>query len=406
MTVRRNLEKLDTEVYATSTIYYPKEEIAKFVRIFSMLDIVDDRLREYVSILEDSLKAGRFDNLPSDSNERKDRIISIVNSKIDSLGSSVLRSKMKTWFNSACEKDLDLELQEELLYRYCWAEYMDRISFEDSKTSSFKDKLGIKPVVPDINKKKIRTVWEVSEDGLLEEDTSEKQVFQTGIAPLDEMVKMKRSNFVVIAARTTIGKSLFMINQAVNNARNGIDVIYTSLEESEVELSKRMKINIGDDPNADEIIKRIHLYTPDTSSPTAVLGEIAEFSKANNIPIVFIDYIQLMKYSGMSDWDSLRTLTREFKLFAIKNDILLVTASQLKREAEMMGSSLSTLFGSSTLEADANVILILEPTRKQNVRVNNRTNINIVVAKNRSGAQGRLENILVDYSKGTITAMS
>lgn len=400
--MKRALENFNTEVFVSSTIYYEKEDIQRFLESFSNLTVIDFRLAEYIKILEKLMSSGDLDNLPKKPANRKNKIISLVSASIDSIADSKSRDKISTWFNEACEKEYDLELQDELFYRYCWSEFFDRVNREDESDTSFADKLSIRPNIPDIGRKQFQTLEDIvlpSED----EDIS-KQVFPTGISSLDEMVQMRRTNFVVIAARASIGKSLFMINQALHNAASGNKTLYVSLEESDIELKKRMLIHIGagDKDKYKSINENLIIFTPSNTSPNSVLDEIARQVKDQDIKLVFIDYIQLMKYPGMSDWDSLRSLTRDLKLFAIKNNILLVTASQLKREVEYTGSNLASLYGSSTIEADANVVIMLEPVRHQNVRINNTTAIAIIVAKNRTGAQGKIDNVIIDYSRGHI----
>lgn len=400
--MKRALENFNTEVFVSSTIYYEKEDIQRFLESFSNLTVIDFRLAEYIKILEKLMSSGDLDNLPKKPANRKNKIISLVSASIDSIADSKSRDKISTWFNEACEKEYDLELQDELFYRYCWSEFFDRVNREDESDTSFADKLSIRPNIPDIGRKQFQTLEDIvlpSED----EDIS-KQVFPTGISSLDEMVQMRRTNFVVIAARASIGKSLFMINQALHNAASGNKTLYVSLEESDIELKKRMLIHIGagDKDKYKSINENLIIFTPSNASPNSVLDEIARQVKDKDIKLVFVDYIQLMKYPGMSDWDSLRSLTRDLKLFAIKNNILLVTASQLKREVEYTGSNLASLYGSSTIEADANVVIMLEPVRHQNVRINNTTAIAIIVAKNRTGAQGKIDNVIIDYSRGHI----
>ena len=400
--MKRALENFNTEVFVSSTIYYEKEDIQRFLESFSNLTVIDFRLAEYIKILEKLMSSGDLDNLPKKPANRKNKIISLVSASIDSIADSKSRDKISTWFNEACEKEYDLELQDELFYRYCWSEFFDRVNREDESDTSFADKLSIRPNIPDIGRKQFQTL----EDIVLpyEDEDISKQVFPTGISSLDEMVQMRRTNFVVIAARASIGKSLFMINQALHNAASGNKTLYVSLEESDIELKKRMLIHIGagDKDKYKSINENLIIFTPSNASPNSVLDEIARQVKDKDIKLVFIDYIQLMKYPGMSDWDSLRSLTRDLKLFAIKNNILLVTASQLKREVEYTGSNLASLYGSSTIEADANVVIMLEPVRHQNVRINNTTAIAIIVAKNRTGAQGKIDNVIIDYSRGHI----
>lgn len=398
---KKSLESLDSEVFVTSTLYYPKEELSKFVELFSMLDIIDDRLSRYVDIIRESLKAGKFDNLPLDPEARKKNIINLVTNKIATISNTVAREKFEKWFDEACGKEQDLELQEELLYRYCWSEFVDRVNSEDIKNTDFRDKLNIKPIIPDMTDDTICALEDID----ITEEKESGEIFPTGITPLDDMVKMRRTNFVVIAARTTVGKSLFMINQAINIAASGKPVLYTSLEESKSELKKRVISHIGLDKGKEQkVMKNFFIYNPKNGSPDTIFGDIEKIIQEKKMSAIFIDYIQLMKYPGMTDWDSLRILTRELKLFAIRNNILLVTASQTRRDAEIVGNSLTTLFGSSTIEADANIIMFLEPKRKQNVRVNNRSAVTIAVAKNRSGEQGNID-AEISYSNGHIEAI-
>lgn len=396
------LEKVNTEVIATSAIYYDKPNIEKLINTFSSLNIIDFRLSNFIEIITAINSSGGFDRLPKDPEQRKTKNIELIKTRIDSISDSKTRDRISSWFNNACEQEYDIELQNELLYRYVWAEYLDRVLVEDASSSSFKEKLSIKPFIPDLEEKQIKPLCDID---IPDEQEEDDEIYDTGIYGLDDIVKMRKTNFVVIAARTTIGKSLFMINQAVNLSSKGTKILYASLEESNVELKKRVLLHLGSErktERAKSVLNNFHIFTPNNSAPTAILNEITTYITENQINVVFIDYIQLMKYSGMSDWDSLRALTRELKLFAVKNNILLVTASQLKREAELTGSNLTALYGSSTLEADANIIIVLEPVRKQNTRIDNTANININIMKNRSGAQGKVENILIDYSCGHI----
>jgi replicative DNA helicase len=153
----------------------------------------------------------------------------------------------------------------------------------------------------------------------------------------------------------------------------------------------------------ERVFKNFLIYNPTTSSPDPIFDELESTLKERNIAVIFIDYIQLMKYPKMQDFDSLRVLTRELKLFALRNNVCLITASQTRREAEVLGSSLSTLFGSSTIENDANIIMFLERERagSERVRMSNIVPINIMISKNRSGEQG-VVNTEVDYSNGHI----
>ena len=401
---KRNLQNLDCTVIVTSSLYYERQDFEELVQLFSNLTVEDFRLKTYLEVIQSLLTAGSLDKLPAKPGSRKKKVTRLVNEKLAAIPDSQSRDRITAWFNEAAEQERDIELAQELLYRYCWADFLDRAAQQDESDIPFRDKLSIRPVIPDIGKREVKALADVVMP--TSQESIDSQVFETGIVSLDEIVKMRKTNFVVIAARTTVGKSLFMINQAIYNAGQGTRILYVSLEESDVELKNRVQLHIDADGNdeayKENVMKNFIIYTPGTSSPTTVLDESARIMREDDIGVIFIDYIQLMRYPGMSDWDSLRALTRELKLYAIKNNVLLVTASQLKREVEYTGANISSMYGSSTIENDANIILLLSSIRRESVRIDNTMAVKIDVAKNRSGQQGTLDNLLIDYSCGHI----
>lgn len=93
---RRSLENFDTDVFVTSTIYFPKEELEKFVKTLTSVEIIDERLASYVEILKELLKSKSFDNLPKNPAQRKKVIIDLVSTKIDLIPNAIHRDKVKS----------------------------------------------------------------------------------------------------------------------------------------------------------------------------------------------------------------------------------------------------------------------------------------------------------------------
>lgn len=396
---KRNLENFDTDMFVTSTVYFPKEDLEKFISAFTALEIIDERLAAYVQILKEIMSSKGFENLPSNSEKRKAKIIELVRAKIKLIPQAIQREKVLNWFNEAVKKEQDLELYDELLDRYCWNEFMDRIAREDKSKNSFRDKLNTKPIIPEIGDNEIKPIEDV------EEKQEENQViFPTGIKLLDSIVKMRKTNFVVVAARTGIGKSLFMLNQAIYNAKKGTKVLYVSLEESGSEIKRRVLAHIADAKPEEKtkVGRNFFVYPAKVSSPDTLFNEVDKVIEKEGIEVVCFDYLQLMKYPGMHDFDSLRVLTRELKLYAISREVLVITASQLRREAEMMGASLSTIYGSATVEADSNIVLLIEPVNANAQKIENRCPVILNIAKNRSGESKKIDGVMIDYSNGHI----
>lgn len=401
----------DSLPFVNSVVLYDKSELHDFISVFIQMDLTNDEpLQLFVRALNDGYKNNAFDNLPQETEKRKEKIIQTVVSRINSVRSDKLREEFFDWFNKGLELDSDIELAKELFNRYRWDDLMDKMQkLNDNPDVKFEDKITkLKPIPTQANKKNICPLSEVEIP-----DEKDEVVFPTGIEELDDKVKMRQSNFVVVAARASVGKSLFMLNHALYLAKNGISAIYVSLEESSIEIKKRVMNSIGAQINTNpeaieknnDIMNRLFICTPSSSSPDTIFNEILDYKREHPVDVIFIDYMQLMKYPDIkNDFDSLRALTRSLKLFAIQNNVLLVSASQIRRDAEYTGANLASLYGSATIEADANVVILIEPIRQQNVRINNTTPISIKIAKNRSGAQGEITNLCIEYDKGTIVS--
>ena len=134
-----------------------------------------------------------------------------------------------------------------------------------------------------------------------------------------------------------------------------------------------------------------------TNSADSIFSEIEEQLETFPAKIVFIDYLQLMRYSGMDEWGSLRKLTSELKQFASRNKILIVTASQLSRSSTDYGADLTSFFGSSTIENDSDIIISMERTDNDDMDDSDEAIINISILKNRQGKSGNKIKSIIRY---------
>lgn len=388
------LENIDTQAFAASILLFDKIEMERLITIFSKITIIDYNLKYLIDIILKLHSINAFDNLPKDLDERIKFNTNLIETEIKALTNTTVRDKLSLWFNHVKEINITPQLAENLMYQYCWAEYLHRCSLADSDDMDYKDKLALRPIIPDLEDETIKPITDIVID------TAKKRVFETGVTELDNMVTMEESNFVVIAAPTSMGKSLFMLNQAIMNAKHD-KVLYISLEENEQEIKKRINSNTEKLSNNDKelIGNNFFLFCPSTSNPNVILPVVEDKIKSMGIHVVFIDYLQLLKLPECSMFESLREVTRMLKLFGVKNNCLVITASQIRRDAEVLGQSLSSLFGSSSIEFDANVVLLLEAKAKD--KTTGPVPMTITVAKNRSGVTGNV-SCMVDYQHGRI----
>ena len=280
-----------------------------------------------------------------------------------------------------------------------WRKFIRDIVKLNKSDCSFREKLQIRPIqlgVEDTKAHKLKDIPDI-------EDVKSPYIF--GVTELDELVNLKRGNFCVVAARASVGKSLLMIQSAVTNAHNGYRVLYVSLEENEQEIKKRVnnvKTYMG--YSMENIGENFTLYSPESSNIQFLMGKIDELNEENSFDIIYIDYLQLLSATNETNsYMALKQITRELKVYASSKEIVMMTASQLNREADVMGGALTNLTGSSTIEADANTVVMLEPERTGTVRIGDDVPLRVKIAKNRSGRQGQLK-CMCDYSKGVIRA--
>lgn len=235
----------------------------------------------------------------------------------------------------------------------------------------------------------------------------------------------QKSDLVIIAARPSVGKTALSLHMAKSAAKRGNKVLYFSAEMSTISITTRLimgETNIdpdkfikGDFDKKDwnELETNIgtllesHLVIDDKSSMTTVhiQNTVRKLVREQGIDIIFVDYIQYIKYLGKYEGDrtnEIGQMSREFKNIAKEYSIPVIVMSQLNREKEKRGASrgkpqLSDLRGSGDIEQDADVVILLDRDIYANQEFEDDRTMDIILAKNRNGAVGEFE---IYYSKG------
>ena len=234
---------------------------------------------------------------------------------------------------------------------------------------------------------------------------------KTGFHSLDRyLYSFQNSDFVIIGARPSVGKTTFALDIIRNAAiEQGKPVGFLSLEmsryqilqrllsaESEVELSKLKTggVNESDITLIEEAKRRLGdapIYIDDTPSPTIMqIKAITRRMKSEHkIKMLVVDYLQLIKpsNSNSSMIHQVTEISRVLKALARELDIPVIALSQLSRAVEQRQSQLprlSDLRESGSLEQDADIVILLSPTDSD-------AKVNVAIAKHRNGQTGRLE---------------
>ncbi len=240
----------------------------------------------------------------------------------------------------------------------------------------------------------------------------------TGFTDFDLMTAgLHPSDFILIAARPSMGKTSFALNIAQYAAVNeGIPVAIFSLEMSQSQLVQRMlsseanvelqKVRTGTLDDTDWI-KLVQAAGPLSKAPifiddTPGISVMEMRSKARRLKLehglgmVVIDYLQLMSGRGRAEnrQQEISEISRSLKALARELDVPVVTLSQLSRAPEARTDHrpmLSDLRESGAIEQDADVVVFLYRDEYYNPDTERQNIAEAIIAKQRNGPTGTVE---------------
>lgn len=237
----------------------------------------------------------------------------------------------------------------------------------------------------------------------------------------------KANELTVLAARPSVGKTALALQFALNIASKNRYVAIFSLEMGEEQLIERMICNIsgvsltkirsgvnlsnddwGKVSKASGIISAMKINIYDVISKIEeIRAECRTLKNKNELDFVVIDYLQLcetMKKSG-NETERLSNLSRQFKLLNKELKVPVLLLSQLNRENEKNDRKplLKDLRGSGSIEQDAdNVFFLHDPNSGEyDDKGNNNNEIQLIIAKQRSGERDKFTSDKVKFIKNT-----
>ncbi|MDR1087860.1 MAG: replicative DNA helicase [Coriobacteriales bacterium] len=247
----------------------------------------------------------------------------------------------------------------------------------------------------------------------------------SGFKDLDKNLGGFRSgDLIVLAARTSVGKTALALNVAVNAAKAGSTVAFFSLEMPSQQVVQRLlsaeanvnswKMRTGNLADADLVqliqaqndLGSLRFYIDD--SPALSIMELR--AKARRLlrgtkdgkGIIIVDYLQLMQPARTSRerqrYLEVGEVSRGLKVLAKELGVPILALSQLSRGVEQRENKrpqLSDLRESGSIEQDADVVLFLDRSKTEEEALEkNRPELNtahIITGKNRNGALGLTE---------------
>ena len=239
----------------------------------------------------------------------------------------------------------------------------------------------------------------------------------TGFIDLDYKTSgLQPSDFILIAARPSIGKTAFVLNLVDHIAvKKGLPCMVFSLEMSKEQLVNRMlamesnvdsqKLRTGtlSDSDWDAVVEGIgvignsKLIIDDTPgiSIMELRSRCRKMKLEYGLNVVIIDYLQLMSGSGKGGGDNrqqeISEISRSLKALARELSAPVIALSQLSRACETRQDHrpmLSDLRESGAIEQDADVVMFLYRDDYYNKDTDMPNIAEVIIAKQRNGPIG------------------
>ena len=259
-----------------------------------------------------------------------------------------------------------------------------------------------------------------------------KRGMLSGFRELDDYTwGLKNSEMMVIGGASSSGKSLLMMNMAINSwlgsnspysnsevKNDGKNVLYISLEMSKKQLEQRIDANVANvshrglvrgalSPEETDRWKESLKFQKKYGKTFYILdmprgSSMAEIESKYEIIMgifkpeaVFIDYLQLMAPSiGQkgTDWIDVGRVSEEMHEFCRKKDVPVITAAQRKAGAGKSSAKykdnavLEDLGRSKMIGDNATVVLLIGKREDEDLR----EDMEVFVVKNRDGPKGKV----------------
>ena len=243
----------------------------------------------------------------------------------------------------------------------------------------------------------------------------------SGFADLDKLTSgLHPSDFIILAARPSMGKTALALNIVQNVALRAHkkiggeprSVAFFSLEMSKEQLVNRMlcaeagidsqRLRVGEMGDKDwdalwgacDSMSKAKIYIDDTAGITVMdMRSRARRLKAEHgLDLIVVDYLQLMQGSGKKNnsgdrQQEVSEISRSLKALARELDVPVLALSQLSRSVEarqVKRPMLSDLRESGSLEQDADIVAFLYREDYYNPETENK-HTELIIAKHRNG---------------------
>lgn len=262
----------------------------------------------------------------------------------------------------------------------------------------------------------------------------EEESVTSGYAELDAILSggFKKGTFSMIAARPGMGKTVIMLNMAIEAAKAGKKVLFLSLEMNLLQCFQRIFSKVAD-ISGKKMQQPKYMSTSDWDKLQKAGEEIAkiynesfwieeivnltvpqlerkvkQYKKKHNIDIVFVDYAQIMltkEGKEPEDQGDFAQISGALRRASKMQHVAMVVGSQLNRKVEERQDKrpmMSDIRNSGSFEQDAAAIIGLYRDAAYNEETDVPNELEMIIMKNRFGKGNATVLFDIDLDKQAI----
>lgn len=256
----------------------------------------------------------------------------------------------------------------------------------------------------------------------LAESDGSLQGITTGIQGLDDLINgLKKSTFVVLAARPGIGKTTFALNIAEGEAMRGGYPLVFSIEMMRYQIMNKMISSNGNVPlsaimrpksmddyqwaGVGEAMKRLKATNLEVIENGSITTDMIRIEcrryvrKHGQLTLIVVDYVQIVRGKKADNrTNEVDAISRDLKALAKEFNCPVLGLSQLSRDIEKRRDKTplnSDLRESGQLEQDAEEIIFIHNEENPDKQNPNDGLAKLIVSKCRNGKIG---NVVVNFN--------
>jgi len=209
----------------------------------------------------------------------------------------------------------------------------------------------------------------------------------TGFSGLNEKLDGFQSEYIIIGARPSIGKTSLAVNMMVKMAQKGIKTGFVSIEMQNIKIMMRLLSdvtninsrslrngylsgnNINQVCSSGERIAEYPFYIDDASQDLeSVVSSCRSMVRILGIQVIFIDHAGMITVKDdIPGWDKASKISKTIKSVQKELNIPIILLSQVGRQTENKPPCLADLRGSGSFEEDADTVMFLHRERTESI---------------------------------------